>query len=603
MNFEILTLAQGSAAWHQHRATALNASDAPAMLACSPYKSRSDFVRERATGLVDAEIDTATARRFADGHRFEALARLLAEQIIGEELSPCVGKRGKYSASFDGLSFMGDVAFEHKTLGNGLRTAMAPGCTGTDLPLHYRAQMEQQAMVSGCERILFMASQWDAEDGLIEERHCWYEPDAELRAQIIAGWEQFERDVAAYVPTEAAAPVVSTPMESLPAVVVQVQGALSVAGNLPAFGQALREFIARIPQRPENDQQFADAEAACKALKKAEDALAQAEDGALAQISDVEQMRRTVADLKALARSTRLATEKLVAAEKETRREALVRDAQAQLIEHITTTNRALQADGAGHLPPPAGLFAPCIKGLKSLDSMRDKLTAELLARKTDAGLQATRLHANRASLRTPEGDWIFLFADFAQVGTKEAEDFAALAQLRIGQHQQREAARLEAERARIRAEEERKAREAAEREAEAERARIRAEEQHKAQMEAAERVKAEQAAQAEAEKAGTALLQQAKEQAASLVQTAKAIDTEQPDAGKTLTLGQLNTLLSPIALSAAGLAELGFEPCATVKAAKHYPAGDFARICHAISNRAMAAAHAAHRAQAEAMA
>ncbi|MDU7586710.1 MAG: YqaJ viral recombinase family protein [Acidovorax sp.] len=582
MTFEILTMAQGSAAWHQHRATALNASDAPAMLACSPYKSRSDLVRERATGLVDAEIDQATARRFADGHRFEALARPLAEQIIGEELSPCVGKRGKYSASFDGLTFMCDVAFEHKTLGNGLRAAMAPGCTGADLPLHYRAQMEQQAMVSGCERILFMASQWDAEDRLIEERHCWYEPDAELRAQIIAGWEQFEKDVAAYAPTEAAAPVVAAPMESLPAVVVQVQGALTVGGNLPAFGQALRAFIERIPAKPETDQQFADAEAACKALKKAEDALAQAEDGALAQISDVELMRRTVADLKNLARSTRLATEKLVAAEKEARREQLVRQTQASMIEHVMELNRLLQADGAGHLPtPPAGLFAPCIKGLKSLDSMRDKLTAELLAHKTQAGLQATRMHANRASLRTPEGDWIFLFADFAQAGTKEAEDFAALAQLRIGQHQQREFARLEAERARIRAEEERRAREKAELE------------------ETAERVKAEQAAQAEVEKAGTALLQQAKEQADSLVQTARAIDRE-ADTCETLTLGAINALLSPIRIDAAGLAELGFEPSATVKAAKHYRATDFARICQAISNRAMAAAHGKHRADVE---
>lgn len=255
------------------------------------------------------------------------------------------------------------------------------------------------------------------------------------------------------------------------------------------------------------------------------------------------------------------------------------------MIEHIMELNRLLQADGAGHLPtPPAGMFAPCIKGLKSLDSMRDKLTAELLAHKTQAGLQATRMHANRASLRTPGCDWIFLFADFVSVGGKEAKDFAALAALRITQHQQREAAKLEAERQRIRAEEERKAREAAEREA-------------------AERVKAEQAAQAEAEKAGAALLQQAKEQAAILVvQTAKAIDTEQPDAGKTLMLGAINALLSPIRIDAAGLAELGFEPSATVKAAKHYPAGDFARICHAISNRAMAAAHAAHRAQVEAM-
>jgi predicted phage-related endonuclease len=484
----------------------------------------------------------------------------------------------------DGITFDGATAWESKTLNASLREALPypnqihDADFGARLPEHYRAQMEHQAMVSGCERILFTAASLSDEGGTLDDvRHCWYTPDPELRARLIAGWEQFEKDVAAYVPSEAAPPVQAAPVESLPAVVVQVQGALSVAGNLPAFGQALREFIARIPQRPENDQQFADAEAACKALKKAEDALAQAEDGALAQISDVELMRRTVGDLKDLARRTRLATEKLVVAEKESRREQLVRQTQASMIEHVMELNRMLQLYGAGHLPtPPAGLFAPCIKGLKSLDSMRDKLTAELLARKTDAGLQATRLHANRASLRTPEGDWIFLFADFAQVGTKEAEDFAALAALRITQHQQREAAKLEAERQRIRAEEERKAREAAEREAEAERARIRAEEQHKAQMEAA---------QAEAAKAGAALLQQAKEQADSLVQTARAIDRE-ADTCETLTLGAINALLSPIRIDAAGLAEIGFSPCATVKAAKHYPAADMPAICQALIAR-----------------
>ncbi len=50
----------------------------------------------------------------------------------------------------------------------------------------------------------------------------------------------------------------------------------------------------------------------------------------------------------------------------------------------------------------------------------------------------------------------------------------------------------------------------------------------------------------------------------------------------ETLTLGQLNALLAPIAISAAGLAELGFEPCATVKAAKHYPAASVPAICQA---------------------
>ena len=49
---QIITLQQGSAAWHAHRATALNGSDAPAMLGISPYKTRAALVQERATGIA-----------------------------------------------------------------------------------------------------------------------------------------------------------------------------------------------------------------------------------------------------------------------------------------------------------------------------------------------------------------------------------------------------------------------------------------------------------------------------------------------------------------------------------------------------------------------
>lgn len=54
----------------------------------------------------------------------------------------------------------------------------------------------------------------------------------------------------------------------------------------------------------------------------------------------------------------------------------------------------------------------------------------------------------------------------------------------------------------------------------------------------------------------------------------------------ETLTRGQLNALLSPTAISAAGLAEMGFETCATVKAAKHYPAEAVPAICRALIQR-----------------
>ncbi len=85
-----IDLIQGGPEWHAHRAQHWNASDAPAMLGVSPYKSRAELLRERATG-IGQEFDAATQRRFDDGHRFEALARSLAEQIIGDELFPVTG--------------------------------------------------------------------------------------------------------------------------------------------------------------------------------------------------------------------------------------------------------------------------------------------------------------------------------------------------------------------------------------------------------------------------------------------------------------------------------------------------------------------------------
>ncbi len=412
-----------------------------------------------------------------------------------------------------------------------------------------------------------------------------------MRSRIIAGWAQFDRDVATWQPTEAAAPVQAAPVESLPAVVVQVQGSLAIAGNLPAFGQALRDFIERIPTKPATDQQFADAEAACKALKKAEEALTSAEESALAQVSDVEAMRRTVADLKALARQTRLTTEKLVAAEKEARKTTIVMEAQHALEAHVAQLNQELSLQGAGQLHQPmVGFFAGHIKGLKSLDSMREKVTAALLGAKADASTSAQRLRENRASLRREDGDWIFLFADFAQVGTKPAEDFAALAHMRISQHQQTEAQRLEKERQRIeaeaRAKAEREAQAKAQAELEAERQRIRAEEQTKAQAEAAERIKAahvaSQALPPIAPVPGDIV------QAEPLPPVVDAPDSQRvPIAPKTderITLGQINALLAPVSISAAGLAELGFQPVATVKAAKLYNESDFPAICRAIA-------------------
>lgn len=592
---QIVNLTQGTPAWHQHRAQHWNASDAPAMMGCSSYKTRSELVRELATGIAP-EADAASERRFADGHRFEALARPLAEEIIGEELSPCVGTEGKLSASFDGLTFMNDTAFEHKSLNDRLRAVMYKDCTGADLPLQYQVQMEQQAAVAGCERILFMATKWAPDGTLLEQLHCWYTPNPELRAQILAGWEQLALEVAAYVPgVGSAAPVVAEPVESLPAVAVQLQGSLAVVSNLDKVAVAVRAFIDGMVAKPATDQEFADAEAECKALKKGEEAMKAAVANALAQVSDVEAFTRTANDLADLMRTTRLAREKLVAAEKESRKAEIVASAQANLDQHIAALNQ--QRLGANWIPRVAGGFAEAIRGKKSLDNMRDAIAVVLTNAKADANALAGRLEANRQHLRQDDGDWIALFADFAAVGSKAPEDFQALAALRIGQHRQAEAKRLEAERERIRQEEETRAQRAAAAEAarvaadqarqlEAERARIRQEEQQRADAEAREKLAQAnaqaQAGIAEGREAGalsapllddlSATASHVHDSGVATLDTQQAISTAKAssaaaapaaeEAGATITLGQLNAQLEQeglaVKVSAATLELLG---------------------------------------------
>ena len=71
---KIHDLIQGSPEWLAHRSQHFNASDAPAMMGCSPYKTRTELLHELKTGIVP-EVDNFTQDRFAEGHRIETLAR------------------------------------------------------------------------------------------------------------------------------------------------------------------------------------------------------------------------------------------------------------------------------------------------------------------------------------------------------------------------------------------------------------------------------------------------------------------------------------------------------------------------------------------------
>jgi putative phage-type endonuclease len=454
-----IDLIQGTPEWHAHRASHFNASDAPTMMGCSTYKTRNQLLHEKHTGLVP-EVDAATQRRFDDGHRFEALARPLAEDIIGEELYPVTGSEGRLSASFDGLTMMEDVAWEHKSLNTALHSAfyqmetIAPEyrdqSAWKELPLQYRVQMEQQLMVSGAAKCLFMASNWKGE-ALDGEAHCWYYPDLELRAQIIAGWAQFEIDLAAYVPTEAVQAAVAKSADNLPVVFdMRVEGRL-VSCNIEAYKPAALAYIEKINTKLLTDQDFADADIDAKYCRSSAKKLDLAIEQALGQMGDINTALNTVREIAESFNRKGLALEKLVKSEKDGRKLAIVTEARIALTAHIAALNTRL---GKPYMPTIQADFAGAIKGLQKIESTQNAVDTELARAKIAANQVADQLQSNMKEIDGLIVGLETLFPDYLPLVLKDSADMVAVVKNRISEHKASEAKRIEAEREKIRIEE-----------------------------------------------------------------------------------------------------------------------------------------------------
>lgn len=430
---KIVKLKQGTPEWHAHRARYFNASDAPAMMGCSPYKTREQLVRELATGIGE-EITPQKQAVFDAGHRAEALARPLAEQIIGQELYPVVGvaDHGPYSASMDGLTMGWEVNFEHKALNAALREVMTPECTGADLPMTYQVQMESQCLVCDTvERTLFMASKWDDQGNLIEERHCWYTPNLQLRAQIVEGWTALERDVAAYDPTidQPKAKVEAKAKDAaLPAIRIEVRGEV-LASNVEELRALAVGRIALVKTELKTDQDFVDARVDAAWLREVAASMKMGLQMVRGGMETVDALMTMLEQVEALAERKAIDLENLVTSESKRRKDDVVAKAQIELDDHIKKHNATL---GADYLLRVVGPLAAAAKGLKTIDSTEKKVGAALLAEKAKADALALCFTRNRAHLHQDGVDWITVFPDFATTGSKALEDFQAVAKQRI---------------------------------------------------------------------------------------------------------------------------------------------------------------------------
>ena len=205
---------------------------------------------------------------------------------------------------------------------------------------------------------------------------------------------------------------------------------------------------------------------------------------------------------------------------------------------------------------------------------------------KIESNATADKIQINMGTLRDLAGAHTFLFPDTAQIVLKAGDDFTALVKLRIAEHDAKEAARLEAERTRIRAEEQTKA-EAAARDnlaAEAEAARMAKEREDKIAAEAVAAAAIELPSATPEALAPAAAVIDLPQPAARQLAPAPSIATS---AGlpPTLRLGQIGERLG-FGLTAEFLRTLGFEPAGRERAAVLYHDNDFPRICAALISR-----------------
>ncbi|MQU27239.1 Heme peroxidase [Pseudomonas helleri] len=431
---KIHNVAQGSAEWHALRAQHFTASEAPAMMGASKYQTRTELLTMKKTGIAP-DVTQSQQYIFDKGHATEAAARPLVEVQIGEELYPVVGTLGNLLASMDGMTMLGETLFEHKLWNESLVAQVKAG----ELDPHYYWQLEQQLLVSGAERVIFVCSDGTAENFVSME----YRPVASRAAQLVEGWKQFEADLGNFEMAEAPSIVVGKAPDELPALRIELTGMVT-ASNLKVFEDSALAVIDSVKTTLQTDQDFADAKKAVKWCGDVEEAVAVAKKQALSQTQSIDELFSSLDRISAHARETRLKVDKLVKAQELLVKTTIKQKAELALADHIAAINKTL---GKVTLPHIISDFAGAMKSKRTIASLQDAVDTELARAKIDASQAADSIRLNLTSLAELAVDHAFLFSDVQQLVTKANDDLVTLIKFRISEHQQAEQAKADAKR------------------------------------------------------------------------------------------------------------------------------------------------------------
>lgn len=267
-----------------------------------------------------------------------------------------------------------------------------------------------------------------------------YQPDHERFDRLIAGWKQFAEDVANYVPAEQKAEAIGRTPDNLPALLIEMTGAVT-SSNLAEFKTHALEVLGSINRVLKTDQDFADAEKTVKWCKEVEDKISATKSHALSQTATIEQAFRLMDDVSEEVRRIRLELDKLVKAEKENRRLQIRRDAEADFDNHIKALNKRLK-DVC--LPLIACDITSAMKGKRTIASLEDAASTAVANAKIDASQQADKMEANLTVIQELGKHHMYLFADLQHLALMETKELGQIIQARIVTHEAQEKQKIE---------------------------------------------------------------------------------------------------------------------------------------------------------------
>ncbi len=454
MKMKILDLTQGSPEWHAARKEHFCASDAPAMMGASKYKSRKQLLHEKKTGQTKP-VDSFTQKRFDAGHATEASARDIVEMNEAETFTPVVGmvkiKTLKLLASLDGLNDSGEIALEHKLFNKILSLNVENGVLE---PMHYW-QLEQQLLVSGAKKVLFVCS-----DGTEDKWHeMFYVSIPERREQLLAGWVQFNKDLKAFKVEAKTEAVVATVAEAFPLIKYKIEGSMIVSNISAALPIIKERADVEMNRILETDQDFADKEDLNKATVKARATLKEVVSNVTGEYVSYSEFTSTAAQIDSILQKMQSQGEKQVKDAKQRKKDEIKETGLSSLrkfSDECYEKIKPLSLSQIGIIISPD--FDTAMKGKRNLESLQSAVDDVVAKQKIWIGEIMARIVPNQIFMREHGSDFKFLFHDVAQIINQETEPFQAVVKSRIADHEKKEEEKAKALRESIRKEEEEKA-------------------------------------------------------------------------------------------------------------------------------------------------